>query len=87
MEQFIVEGYKKKLVNKLYALMCERETEGEWEKFRDSIFIELMGQEALLESISYWELLGKLGALKYLSWFWFRKTIFECISIVQGRKT
>lgn len=37
------EGYNNKLKNKLYGLLCEREKNREWEKFLDSILIELYG--------------------------------------------
>ena len=35
------EGYKNKLKGRLYGLLCEREKDGEWEKFLDSLTIEL----------------------------------------------
>ena len=35
------EGYKSKLKGRLYGLLCEREKDGEWEKFLDSLTIEL----------------------------------------------
>ena len=37
-----LEGYNNNLKNRLFGLLCEREKEGEWEKFLDSIVIELM---------------------------------------------
>ena len=37
------EGYANKLKNKLFGLLCEFEKNREWEKFLDSIIIELMG--------------------------------------------
>lgn len=76
------ESYKNKLKGRLYGLLCEREKDGEWEKFLEAINIELMGLEQ--ESINYWVLRGKLGSLKFLSYPYFRKTIFECINLVNG---
>ena len=35
------EGYTNKLKNKLFGLLCEFEKNREWEKFLDSIIIEL----------------------------------------------
>jgi hypothetical protein len=35
------DGYKNKLKGRLYGLLCEREKDGEWEKFLDSLIIEL----------------------------------------------
>lgn len=76
------DGYKNKLKGRLYGLLCEKEKNGEWEKFLEAINIELMGFEQ--ESINYWVLRGKLGALRFLSYPYFRKTIFECINLVEG---
>lgn len=39
------EGYKDNMKKKLYGLLREREKDGEWEKFLDSILIELMGYD------------------------------------------
>ena len=76
------DGYKHKLKGRLYGLLCEREKDGEWEKFADSILIELYGLGA--DSINWWPLIGKLRMLKFLSYEYFRKTIFECINLVSG---
>ena len=76
------EGYKNKLKGRLFGLLCEKEKDGEWEKFLDSIIIELDGLGA--NSINWWPLLGKLKSLRYLSYEYFRKTIFECMNLVGG---
>ena len=73
-------SYKSKLKGRLYGLLCEREKGGEWEKFLDSIIIELMGLGA--NGINWWPLIGKLSMLRYLSYEYFRKTIFECMNLV-----
>jgi len=74
------EGYKNKLKGRLFGLLCEREKNGEWEKFLDSIILELRGLGA--NSINWWPLMGKLGVLRYLSYEYFRKTIFECMNLI-----
>ena len=74
------EGYKNKLKGRLYGLLCEREKGGEWEKFLDSIIVELHGLGA--QSINWWSLLGKLNELRFLSYDYFRKTIFECMNLI-----
>ena len=74
------EGYKNKLKGRLYGLLCEKEKRGEWEKFLDSIIIELQGFGS--SSINYWSLIGKLQSLRYLSYDYFRKTIFECMNLI-----
>lgn len=76
------DGYKNKLKGRLYGLLCEREKDGEWEKFLDSLVIELYGLGA--NSINWWPLIGKVNMLKYLSYEYFRKTIFECMNLVGG---
>lgn len=73
-------GYKNKLKGRLYGLLCEREKSGEWEKFLDSIILELYGLGA--NGINWWPLIGKLSMLRYLSYEYFRKTIFECMNLV-----
>ena len=76
------DSYKNKLKGRLYGLLCEREKDGEWEKFLDSLYIELFGLGA--NSINWWPLVSKVGMLKYMSYEYFRKTIFECINLVGG---
>lgn len=63
-------------------MLCEKEKNGEWEKFLDAIMLELIGLGA--NSINWWPLIGKLKMLKYLSYEYFRKTIFECMNLVSG---
>lgn len=74
------DGYKNKLKGRLYGLLCEKEKDGEWEKFLDSIIIEVRGLGA--NSINWWALIGKLSELRYLSYDYFRRTIFECMNLI-----
>lgn len=76
------DSYKNKLKGRLYGLLCEREKDGEWEKFLDQLTIELQGLGA--NSINWWPLMGKVHMLKYLSYEYFRKTVFECMNLVGG---
>ena len=73
-------GYCRKLKGRLYGLLCEKEKNGEWEKFLESIIIEIQGLGA--NNINWWPLMGKLNALRYLSYDYFRKTVFECMRLV-----
>lgn len=77
------QGYVDKLKGRLYGVLCEKEKGGSWEKFLDTIIIEIMGDEQS-QSINYWTLLAKLNSLRFLSYDYFRKTIFECINLVNG---
>ena len=78
----VYDGYKNKLKSKLFGLLCEYEKKREWEKFLDSILIELLGYPDELKSINYYILFYKLSSLKYLRYKYFRTTIFECLSLI-----
>ena len=82
MDNEVYNAYINKMKNRLYGLLCEREKDGEWEKFLDTIIIELLGQKDMLNSINYWALLGKIQSLRYLSYTYFRRTIFECMNMI-----
>ena len=81
MEQYI-EGYNNKLKNRLFSLLCEYEKGGEWEAYLDAIIIELLGIPVAARGINFYSLFSKISALKYLSYKYFRKTIFDCMSIL-----
>lgn len=76
------EGYINKLKNRLFGLLCEREKNGEWEKFLDSILIELYSFPDERKTINYYTLYAKLSSLKYLRYDYFRSTIFSCMSLL-----
>lgn len=77
------DGYKNKLKDRLFgSVLCEREKDGEWEKALDTIIVELMSLEDDYESINYKTLMLKLHSLRFLSFPYFRKTIFECMNLV-----
>jgi len=77
-----LEGYNNNLKNRLFGLLCEREKEGEWEKFLDSIIIELMSYPEEEKTINYYRLLTKVSSLRYLSYKYFRTTVFDCMSLL-----
>lgn len=76
------EGYNNKLKNKLFGLLCEFEKNREWEKFLDSIIIELMGIPEDERTINYYILMYKLSSLRYLRYEYFRNTIFDCMTLI-----
>ena len=78
----VYEGYKNKLKNKYFGLLKEREKSGEWEKFLDTILIELTGINEEEKTINYYILYHKTSSLKYLRYEYFRKTIFECMNLI-----
>ena len=82
MNKKIQEAYNNKLKNKLFGLLCEFEKEREWEKFLDSILIELLGYPEDQKTINYYILFYKLSSLKYLNYKYFRSTIFDAMNLV-----
>lgn len=80
-KNFIEEAYKDKMKKKLYGLLREREKDGEWEKFLDTILIELSGYKDENKTIEYYTLYAKLSSCRYLSFKYYRKTIFECMNL------
>ena len=82
MNSQIREAYNNKLKSKLFGLLCEREKGREWEKFLDSILLELMGYSEESRTINYYILFYKLSTLKYLRYEYFRGTIFDCMDLI-----
>ena len=82
MESIIREGYWNRMKNKLFGLLCEREKGRDWEKFLDSILIELMGYSEEDKTINYYTLFHKLSTLKYLRYEYFRGVIFDCMDLI-----
>lgn len=82
MEERIQEAYNNKLKSKLFGLLCEREKGRDWEKFLDSIIIELMGYDENQKTINYHILLHKLSSLRFLRYEYFRSTIFDCMDLI-----
>jgi hypothetical protein len=76
------EAYDNKLKNKLFGLLCEFEKGREWEKFLDSILIELQGFDEEEKTINYYILYHKLSSLRYLRYEYFRTTIFDCMGLI-----
>lgn len=76
------EAYDNKLKNKLFGLLCEFEKGREWEKFLDSILIELQGFDEDEKTINYYILYHKLSSLRYLKYEYFRTTIFDCMGLI-----
>lgn len=79
----VKDAYNNKLKNKLFGLLCEFEKDREWEKFLDSILIELMGYPEEDKTINYYILFYKLSSLRFLKYEYFRSTIFDCMSLIK----
>ena len=78
----VIEASNNKLKSRIFGLFREYERGREWEKFLDSILIELMGYSEEEKTINYYILFHKLSSLKYLSYKYFRTTIFDCMTLV-----
>lgn len=78
----VKQAYENKLKNKLYGLLCEFEKDREWEKFLDSILIELMGYPEEERTINYYTLFYKLSSLRFLRYEYFRNTIFDAMTLI-----
>ena len=74
--------YNNRLSSKLFGLLCEREKGREWEKFLDSILIEVMGRSEDEKDADYYILFYKLSTLRYLKYEYFRGTIFDCMDLI-----
>lgn len=74
--------YNAKLKNQLYGLLCEYEKNREWEAFLDAIIIELMGYPEEEKTPDYYKLFYKVSSLRYLSYKYFRTTIFDCMNLI-----
>ena len=79
----IQEAYNNKLKSKMFGLLCEFEKGREWEKFLDSILIELLGYSDEEKTINYYILYYKLSSLRYLKYEYFRTTIFDCMNLLK----
>ena len=80
--EILNEAYFNKLRNKYYGLLCEKEKKRDWEKFLDSIIIELYGFPEEERTINWVELMNKTNSLRYLDYEYFRKTVFECMGLL-----
>lgn len=82
MKEQVKDAYNNKLKSKLFGLLCEREKGRDWEKFLDSILIELSGYPEEEKTINYYTLYYKLATLKYLRYEYFRGVIFDCMDLI-----
>ena len=73
---------KEKIRSELFGLLCEYEKNRNWERFLDSILIELLDVEDEKKTPTYYKLYSKLSSLRYLSYKYFRATIFDCMNLI-----
>lgn len=88
----IVQGDLKKIINQIYKLLPMREEKAEWQKPLETLMVQLTGMSRLLEGQQevFLPLLCKLEGLFTLTeekdFQLYRRTIFECLSLLNEIK-
>ena len=74
-----------RLTNQLWKCIPMRENDEDWEKQLDTVKIEIAGLSEMFMKPQLLQLLSKLEGLriKETNFELYRKTIFECISLLQ----
>ena len=78
----IWEGYKNNLKGRVFKLLPLREEGAEWEKFLDSILHELYGIDPEKQTINFLRICFKLNFLRNSNMDAYKKTIFECLGLI-----
>ena len=75
-----------RLTNQLWKLIPMREHEEDWQKQLETVLLEIVGLNEIFVGPIFLQLISKLEGLRIqeTSFEFYRKTIFECISILQG---
>lgn len=78
----------RRLTNQLWKLIPMRENEEDWQKQLDTVILEFVGLNEIFIGPIFLQALSKLEALKVkeVDFDFYRKTVFECISLIQGIK-
>ena len=78
----------RRLTNQLWKLIPMRENEEDWQKQLDTVILEFVGLNEIFIGPIFLQALSKLEALrvKEVDFDFYRKTVFECISLIQGIK-
>ena len=81
-----VKSNVQRLTNQLWKLIPMREHNEKWQKQLETVLIEIAGLNELFTSPIILQLLSKLEGLnvKEINFEIYRKTIFECISLVRS---
>lgn len=75
-----------RLTNQLWKLIPMREHEEDWSKQLETVVLEIVGLDEIFIGPSFIQLLSKLEGLRKedIDFEFYRKTIFECISLLRG---
>lgn len=77
-----------RLTNQLWKLIPMKENDEDWQKQLQTLIIEISGLNIIFDSL-FLQLLSKLeglGLQEDIDFGLYRKTVFECISLLQGIK-
>ena len=77
-----------RLTNQLWKLIPMKENDEDWQKQLQTLIIEISGLNIIFDSL-FLQLLSKLEGLSLqedIDFGLYRKTVFECISLLQGIK-
>ena len=83
MKEKLSKEYARNLSGRLYGLLCEFEKDGTWEKFLDSILIELIGIPEEFHTSIFYTLYYKLSTLRYVKYEYFRRNVFDSIELLK----
>ena len=74
-----------RLTNQMWKLIPMREHEEDWEKQLNTVILEIAGLNEIFAGSAFLQLLSKLEGLRVeeTNFELYRKTIFECISLLQ----
>ena len=82
----VIHSDVKRLTNQLWKLIPMKENEEDWSKQLNSVIIEIAGKHTIFNADQrFLQLLSKLEGLKVenLEFMLYRKTVFECINLLQ----
>lgn len=75
-----------RLTNQFWKLIPMREHEEDWQKQLETVIIEVAGLNEIFDNSIFLQLLSKLEGLRVVdtSFELYRKTVFECISLLRS---
>ncbi len=76
-----------RLINQMWKLIPMKENNEDWNKQLNTVILEIAGlKEIFLQDPQFLQLLAKLEGLKAIEvdFSLYRKTVFECISLLRG---
>ena len=81
----VIDKNVRRLTNQMWKLIPMREHEEDWPKQLDTVILEIAGMNEVFMNPQFLQLLCKLEGLRAqdTEFELYRKTIFECISLLQ----